>query len=63
MGERVAEESYDLFSFAILLLKTLDHRKRFAGFIKMLPQNRELDQLTAIMRENPVAAQIDAFSE
>ncbi|CAH1229119.1 putative serine/threonine-protein kinase YabT [Paenibacillus allorhizoplanae] len=61
MGERVAEESYDLFSFAILLLKTLDHRKRFAGFIKTLPQNRELDQLTSIMRENPVAAQLAPF--
>ncbi|OAS19494.1 protein kinase domain-containing protein [Paenibacillus oryzisoli] len=61
MGERVAEESYDLFSFAILLLKTLDNRKRFAGFIKTLPQNRELDQVMSIMRENPVAAQLAPF--
>lgn len=61
MGERVAEESYDLFSFAILLLKSLDQRKRFAPFINMLPQTRDLDQLTAIMRENPVAAQISPF--
>ena len=34
MGERVAEESYDLFSFAILLLKSLDQRKRFTGLSK-----------------------------
>ncbi|MNQ70057.1 Serine/threonine-protein kinase PknL [compost metagenome] len=61
MGERVAEESYDLFSFAILLLKALDNRRRFAGFIKTLPQNRELAHLTAIMRENPVAAQLAPF--
>ncbi|MGG1514622.1 serine/threonine protein kinase [Paenibacillus oryzisoli] len=61
MGERVAEESYDLFSFAILLLKSLDHRNRFAGFTKMLPQNRELDQLTAIMRENKLAQQLSPF--
>jgi serine/threonine protein kinase len=61
MGERVAEESYDLFSFAILLLKSLDQRKRFIGFSKMLPQNRDLGQLTAIMRENPVAAHIAPF--
>ncbi|MGO4270469.1 serine/threonine protein kinase [Paenibacillus sp. TAF58] len=61
MGERVAEESYDLFSFAILLLKSLDQRKRFTGLSKMLPQNRDLDQLTAIIRENSVAAQIAPF--
>ncbi|NOU76557.1 serine/threonine protein kinase [Paenibacillus sp. LMG 31458] len=61
MGERVAEESYDLFSFAILLLKSLDQRKRFTGLSKMLPQNRDLDQLTAIMRENSVAAYIAPF--
>lgn len=61
MGERVAEESYDLFSFAILLLKSLDRHKRFASFIKTLPQNRELAQLNVIMRENAVAAQLAPF--
>ncbi|MDD9272053.1 serine/threonine protein kinase [Paenibacillus sp. GCM10023248] len=61
MGERVAEESYDIFSFAILLLKSLDQRKRFASYIKMLPQNRDLDQLAAIISENPVAAQLAPF--
>lgn len=61
MGERVAEESYDLFSFAILLLKSLDQRKRFTVFSQMLPQNRELDQLTAMIRENQVAAQLAPF--
>ncbi|SDO93707.1 serine/threonine protein kinase [Paenibacillus sp. yr247] len=61
MGERVAEESYDLFSFAILLLKSLDQRKRFNGFSNILPQNRDMDQLTTIMRENPVASHIAPF--
>lgn len=61
MGERVAEESYDLFSFAILLLKSLDQRKRFTAINKMLPQNRDMDQLTAIMRENSVAAQLAPY--
>lgn len=61
MGERVAEESYDLFSFAILLLKSLDQRHRFTAINKMLPQNRDMDQLTAIMRENLAAAQIAPF--
>ncbi|WNR44784.1 protein kinase domain-containing protein [Paenibacillus roseipurpureus] len=61
MGERIAEESYDIFSFAILLLKTLDHRKRFAGFMKTLPQNRDLAQLQVIMQENPIAAQLAPF--
>ncbi|MBA2940982.1 serine/threonine protein kinase [Paenibacillus sp. CGMCC 1.16610] len=61
MGERVAEESYDLFSFAILLLKSLDQRKRFTAMNKMLPQNRDVDQLMVIMRENSAAAQIAPF--
>ncbi|MDU0206109.1 MULTISPECIES: serine/threonine-protein kinase [Paenibacillus] len=61
MGERVAEESYDLFSFAILLLKSLDQRKRFTAMSKMLPQNRDVDQLMVIMRENSAAAQIAPF--
>ncbi|TXK78252.1 serine/threonine-protein kinase [Paenibacillus sp. N3.4] len=60
-GERVAEESYDLFSFAILLLKSLDGRKRWAGFTHILPQNRDLEHLYAIIRENPVAAHIAPF--
>ncbi|MEW9702469.1 serine/threonine protein kinase [Paenibacillus sp. SI8] len=61
MGERVAEESYDLFSFAILILKALDHKDRFAEFSQSLPQNREIEQLHAIIRENPVAARLAPF--
>ncbi|UJF33105.1 protein kinase domain-containing protein [Paenibacillus hexagrammi] len=60
-GERYAEESYDLFSFAILLLKVLDRKNRFASFPKMLPQNREIELLHAIMKENPPAARLAPF--
>ncbi|UKS26240.1 serine/threonine protein kinase [Paenibacillus sp. HWE-109] len=60
-GERIAEESYDLFSFAILLLKSLDQRNRFTGLTQTLPQTRDLEQLTAIIRENAVAAHIAPF--
>ncbi|MFD0698922.1 protein kinase [Paenibacillus sp. GCM10027628] len=60
-GERVAEESYDLFSFAILLLKALDQKDRFAAFSQSLPQNREIEQLYAIIKENPATARIEPF--
>ncbi|NEW09579.1 serine/threonine protein kinase [Paenibacillus sp. SYP-B3998] len=61
MGERVAEESYDLFSFAILLLKALDHKDRFAVFSQTLPQNREIEHLQMIIRESAAAARIAPF--
>ncbi|MCD1261875.1 protein kinase [Paenibacillus athensensis] len=60
-GERVAEESYDLFSFAIVMLKALDGKNRFAGFLQTLPQTRDMEQLYAMMRENPAAAQLAPF--
>jgi serine/threonine protein kinase len=61
MGERVAEESYDLFSFAILLLKALDQKNRFVALSQTLPQNRELEHLHAIIREHTAAARIAPF--
>ncbi|MBD0384562.1 protein kinase domain-containing protein [Paenibacillus sedimenti] len=60
-GERVADESYDLFSFAILLIKALDQKNRLAALSKSLPQNREIEQLYAIIKENPVAVRIAPF--
>lgn len=60
-GERSAEESYDLFSFAILLLKALDRKNRFAAFPQTIPQNRDLEQLYVIIRENPAAVHIAPF--
>lgn len=50
-GSRKADEAYDLFSFAVLCLHLADSRKRFADFIKSLPQNRHLDDLIALIRE------------
>ncbi|MFC5452636.1 protein kinase domain-containing protein [Paenibacillus aestuarii] len=60
-GERVAEESYDLFSFAILMMKVLDVRDRFQNIQHSLPQNREVEQLYPILRDSRAAARIAPF--
>ncbi len=60
-GDRVAEDSYDLFSFAVLILKALDERDRFAEFQQALPQNRGIDLLQSVIRENDRARQIAPF--
>ncbi|WP_068777625.1 protein kinase [Paenibacillus sp. FJAT-26967] len=51
-GERIAEDSYDLFSFAVLIIKTLDKNDSFRSAIQSLPQNRCLSMLEEIVQRN-----------
>jgi serine/threonine protein kinase len=60
-GSRVAEESYDLFSFAVLILNALDDKGRFAAYRYMLPQNRRIDELQAMLLELPLANAVAPF--
>jgi serine/threonine protein kinase len=60
-GSRVAEESYDLFSFAVLILHALDDQNRFVGYQHLLPQNRRIDELQAMIRELPLAHAVAPF--
>jgi serine/threonine protein kinase len=55
-GDRVAEESYDLFALAVLLLVATEPKLRFASFQHTLPQNRSVDMLLEIAKENPQTA-------
>ncbi|MBP1996160.1 protein kinase domain-containing protein [Paenibacillus eucommiae] len=61
MGSRVAEESYDLFAFAILILNALDKQNRFASYRNSLPQNRNKDDLLEMIRGNPHARTVSLF--
>jgi serine/threonine protein kinase len=60
-GNRVAEESYDLFAFAVLILNALDDQDRFAAYRHALPQNRRIDELQAMIREIPLASPVAPF--
>ncbi|SEG76569.1 protein kinase [Paenibacillus sp. UNC499MF] len=51
-GERVAEESYDLFSFAVLIIKTLDDSDSFRPALQALPQNRSISMLEDIVKSS-----------
>ncbi|WP_235857645.1 protein kinase domain-containing protein [Paenibacillus albiflavus] len=44
-GSRVAEDSYDLFAFAILIMRTVDTQDSLSKLAKGLPQNRNLQDL------------------
>ncbi|MFC0216110.1 serine/threonine protein kinase [Paenibacillus chartarius] len=52
-GDRVAEDTYDLFSLAVLLLIAVDQKLQFNKFQQMLPQNRSAELLLALVKENP----------
>ncbi|SDE54173.1 serine/threonine protein kinase [Paenibacillus sp. UNCCL117] len=51
-GTRVASDSYDLFSFAALLLSVTDKERRFTQAVSMLPQNRNADVLLDMLATN-----------
>lgn len=55
-GDRVAEESYDLFAFAVLMLIATDQTRKFNSFQHMLPQNRSIDMLLELAQTNPQTA-------
>ncbi|CAG7649955.1 putative serine/threonine-protein kinase YabT [Paenibacillus solanacearum] len=55
-GTRTADEAYDLFSFAVLLLSVTDRQRRLQGFKAILPQNRNVEALIEMLRDNELLA-------
>jgi serine/threonine protein kinase len=55
-GDRVAEESYDLFALAVLLLVATDQKLLLHSFQHTLPQNRSVDMLLEMAQQNPQTA-------
>ncbi|TVY06787.1 protein kinase domain-containing protein [Paenibacillus cremeus] len=51
-GSRTADHAYDLFSFAALLLSVTDRERRLQSFKSFLPQNRTVEMLLEMLREN-----------
>ncbi|TBL69031.1 protein kinase domain-containing protein [Paenibacillus thalictri] len=51
-GTRVADEKYDLFSVAVLLLSVTDKEKKLLSFKHILPQNRNIDFLLDMLKGN-----------
>jgi serine/threonine protein kinase len=60
-GERTAEDSYDLFSFAILIIHALDHKGRLGEFQRTIPQNRSIDMLQQVIQDNSLLTGIAPF--
>lgn len=50
LGSRTADESYDLFAFAVLVMQTLDPEKELDTFMSALPQHRNRDTLLEILQ-------------
>lgn len=53
-GERTADESYDLFGFAVLCLQIGGSGKRLQEAAHRLPQNRSVHDLLRLIDENPL---------
>jgi serine/threonine-protein kinase len=56
-GSRSADEAYDLFAFAVLLISSTETEQRMHGIDKLLPQNRSVDMLIDLLKSNPVLEQ------
>ncbi|NHN35064.1 serine/threonine protein kinase [Paenibacillus sp. S3N08] len=56
-GSRSADEAYDLFAFAVLLISSTETEQRMHGIDKLLPQNRNVDILIDLLNSNPVLGQ------
>lgn len=56
-GSRTAEEGYDLFSFAVLLLQVTDRERKFQRLTSILPQNRSVEWLLELLKGRPQLAQ------
>ncbi|MCR8645852.1 protein kinase [Paenibacillus sp. N1-5-1-14] len=50
-GSRVAEPSYDLFSFAVLMIRAFDTGKKITNWSQGLPQNRSTSDLSQLLDE------------
>lgn len=55
-GSRTANEGYDLFSFAVLLLQVTDRERKFQSVTALLPQNRSVEWLFELLKECPQLA-------
>ncbi|WP_442602083.1 protein kinase domain-containing protein [Paenibacillus sp. KN14-4R] len=53
-GSRVAEPSYDLFSFAVLMIRAFDTDKNINRWSQGLPQNRSVSDLLQLLEELPM---------
>lgn len=53
-GFRTADEAYDLFSFAVLMLNMTDRGRKFHKVSSILPQNRNVDMLLDMLNANPL---------
>jgi len=51
-GSRSADEAYDLFAFAVLLISSTDGERRLQGIKQVLPQNRNVDMLLDMLESN-----------
>jgi serine/threonine protein kinase len=56
-GARSADEAYDLFSFAVLIISSTETEQRMQGIDKLLPQNRSVDLLIDMLKSNPALQQ------
>lgn len=55
MGDRKAEPSYDLFSFAVLCLQLADPQKELDDAIGVMPQRRNLETLLQVLGRCPLS--------
>jgi serine/threonine-protein kinase len=52
-GTRSADEAYDLFAFAVLMISSMESEQRMKSIDKLLPQNRSVDMLIDMLQSNP----------
>lgn len=57
-GTRSADEAYDLFAFAVLMISSVEPEQRLKGIDKLLPQNRTVDMLLDMLQSNPALRQV-----
>ncbi|TDF91579.1 protein kinase domain-containing protein [Paenibacillus piri] len=51
-GSRTADEAYDLFAFAVLIISSMESEQRLKGLDKLLPQNRSVELLLGMLQSN-----------
>ncbi|AQZ47192.1 protein kinase [Paenibacillus larvae] len=60
-GERLAEEGYDLFSFAVMVILAVAGKNSLGDPALMLPQNRSIDMLEEVIKANPCLKKLSPF--
>ncbi|GAA3411726.1 serine/threonine protein kinase [Paenibacillus hodogayensis] len=53
-GERVADDGYDLFGFAVFCLQLAGMEKKLEALSRSLPQSRTVDDLCKLVEESPL---------